>query len=116
MADVVESTNVGKATVGWENKSCLSAYILRISASPSSSRRSNINTSGRQFYKRIHNEKNQFKPKQQGYTQTRGEQGCEPSIRPCSPRVSHSSVVRVSNWYLKGHGFDSHWGLRKFFF
>ena len=35
---------------------------------------------------------------------------------PCSPRVSHSSVVRASNRYLEGHGFDSHWGLRKFFF
>ena len=42
----------------------------------------------------------------------------EPSIWPCSPRVSHicSSVVRASNWYLEGHGFDSCWGLRKFFF
>ena len=25
-------------------------------------------------------------------------------------------MVRVSNWYLEGHGFDSCWGLRKFFF
>ena len=31
-------------------------------------------------------------------------------------RVSHSSVVRASNRYLEGHGFDSRWGLRKFFF
>ena len=36
------------------------------------------------------------------------------SIWPCSPRVSHSSVVRASNRYLEGHGFDSRWGLRKF--
>ena len=34
----------------------------------------------------------------------------------CSPWVSHSSVVRASNRYLEGHGFDSRWGLRKFFF
>ena len=39
----------------------------------------------------------------------------EPSIWPCSPRVSHSSVVRASNLYLEGHGFDSRWGLRNFF-
>ena len=38
------------------------------------------------------------------------------SCSPCSPRVSHSSVVRASNQYLEGHGFDSRWGLRKFFF
>ena len=29
------------------------------------------------------------------------------SIWPCSPRVSHSSVVRASNRYLEGYGFDS---------
>ena len=29
---------------------------------------------------------------------------------------SDSSVVRASNLYLEGHGFGSHWGLRKFFF
>ena len=29
---------------------------------------------------------------------------------------SHSSVVRASNRYLEGHGFDSRWGLRKIFF
>ena len=40
----------------------------------------------------------------------------EPSIWPCSPRVSHSSVVRASNRYLEGHGFNPRWGLRKFFF
>ena len=40
----------------------------------------------------------------------------EPSIWPCSPQVSHSSEVRACNWYLEGHGFDSRWGLRKFFF
>ena len=40
----------------------------------------------------------------------------EPSIWPCSPRVSHSSVVRASNRYLEGHGCNSRWGLRKFFF
>lgn len=51
MADV-DCKNIGNATVGWENKSFLSTKILRISASPSSSRRSNINTSGRQFYKK----------------------------------------------------------------
>ena len=33
-----------------------------------------------------------------------------------SPLVFHSSVVRASNRYLEGRGFDSHWGLRKFFF
>ena len=38
------------------------------------------------------------------------------SIWPCSPWVSYSSVVRASHWYLEGHGFDSRWGLRKFFF
>ena len=38
------------------------------------------------------------------------------SIWHCSPRVSHSSVVRASNRYLEGHRFDSRWGLRKFFF
>ena len=27
-----------------------------------------------------------------------------------------SSVVGASNLYLEGHGFDSRWGLRKFFF
>ena len=37
----------------------------------------------------------------------------EPSIWPCSPQVSHSSVVRASNRYLEGHGFNSRWGLRK---
>ena len=40
----------------------------------------------------------------------------EPSIWPCSPPVSHSSVVIASNRYLEGHGFDSSWGLRKFIF
>ena len=39
----------------------------------------------------------------------------EPSIWPCSPRVSHSSVVGASNRYLEGHGFNSRWGPRKFF-
>ena len=32
----------------------------------------------------------------------------------CSPQVSYSSMVRASNRYLEGHGFDSHWGLRIF--
>ena len=36
----------------------------------------------------------------------------EPSIWPCSPRISHNSVVRASNRYLEGHGFDSRCGLR----
>ena len=30
-------------------------------------------------------------------------------------RVPHSSVVRVSNRHLEGHGFDSHWEDSEFF-
>ena len=37
-------------------------------------------------------------------------------VGPCSPRISHSSVVRASNRYLEGHGFESRWGVKKFFF
>ena len=47
-----------------------------------------------------------------------GEQGhiLGSCMWPNSPNVSHSSVVRACNRYLEGHGFDSCWGLRKFFF
>ena len=30
-------------------------------------------------------------------------------------RDAQCSVVRASNWYLEGHGFDSRWGLRSSF-
>ena len=38
----------------------------------------------------------------------------EPCIRPCSPRVLRSSVVRASDRCRKGHRFNSCWGLRFF--
>ena len=36
-------------------------------------------------------------------------------IKCKSGGVSHSSVVRASNRYLEGHGFDSRWGLKNSF-
>ena len=36
--------------------------------------------------------------------------------RTHDPPDTSSSVVRASTWYLEGHGFDSRWGLGKFFF